>query len=83
MAALLIGNAKLATGPPPFRAMRRDAPPAGACARDEMRQLVPQGAIDFGVSMFAQPRVQRDERAAAADSPSCGAEPWIPFHAHE
>jgi hypothetical protein len=54
--ALLIRNSQVATGLPPLCAMGQDAASTRAKLSENMRQFVPQSAIDF-VRMVKQPRV--------------------------
>ena len=51
MAARFICDAEIAAGAPPFRAVRRDSAAAGAKLREQMRQLMAQGLVDFARTM--------------------------------
>ena len=64
MAARFIGNAEVAAGFAPGRAVRRDASPTRPELGQQMRQLMAQGAIDLGRVVLAQAWIQRDEVAA-------------------
>jgi hypothetical protein len=59
MAACFAGDAKIGAGAAPFRTMRRDPPAAGAELREQMRQLVTQGAIDLGFAMKMQTSIKQ------------------------
>lgn len=61
MTTRFIRDPEIAASLAPFRAMRRDAATLYAKMRDEMGELMAQGAIDLGVSVLAEPRVQRNE----------------------
>jgi len=54
MAAGFIANAKIATSPPPFRSMGRNATPAGPKLRKKMRELMTKSAIDFRFSVLGK-----------------------------
>ena len=56
VAARFIGDPEIGAGPAPFRSVRRDAAAAGAKLREEMRQLVAQGAVDLAPRHAAQSR---------------------------
>ena len=57
VATRFVCDAEIAAGAAPFRAMRRDAPASGAELREQMRQLMAQGAIDFAVVAIAKPGI--------------------------
>ena len=48
MTTLLVRNSQIATSLPPFDTVRQNPPPARTKLRENMRQFVAQGAIDFG-----------------------------------
>ena len=60
MATFLVADSKIDTGAVPFLPVRQDSPTPAAELREQMRQLVPEGALDFG-RMFAQPRIERKQ----------------------
>jgi hypothetical protein len=51
MTAFFVADLKVAASLPPLDAMRQNPAPAGARLREKMRQLMPEGAIDFGGMM--------------------------------
>ena len=64
VAARFVGDAEVAAGFAPGRAVRRNASPAGAELGQQMGQLMAQGAIDLGRVVLAQAWIQRDQVAA-------------------
>jgi hypothetical protein len=83
VATLFIGDSKVATGHPPFRAVRQDAAASGPILREQMRQLVPQRAIDFRRAVFAQARIQRNAFLSKNCPARATSQARIPFHAHQ
>ncbi len=71
---------KVSAGAPPLRPVRPDAPPAGAKVRQQVRQLMSQGPIDFGLTMRAEQRVQEHEILAAVGPSRRASQPVRPFH---
>ena len=57
VAARFIGDTEIPAGFSPRRAVGRNPALAGAELREQMRQLMPQGAIDFRRVVLAQARV--------------------------
>ncbi len=53
MATFFITDSEMVASSSPFRAVRRDAPAAGAKLGEEMGEFVPQCAVDFS-GMFLQ-----------------------------
>jgi hypothetical protein len=82
VAALLVRQPEVVACLAPLRSMRRDTPPACAVVCEQMRQLVPQGAIDFPIAKLAQPWIERDERPRGLRGPCSAAHARIPNHAH-
>jgi hypothetical protein len=80
MACGFTNDSQLATGHPPFRAMRKNAAAASARLRDQMGQFVPQRAIDFRCAVIAQARIQQDRSAARIGPPGSAAQSPVPFH---
>ena len=60
MTAFFVTDLKVAASLPPLDAMRQNPAPAGPRLREKMRQLVPEGAIDFG-GMIDKLRIERDQ----------------------
>ena len=81
MTARFPGNAEITAGLAPFRPVRGEAAPSGTPVRDEMRELVPQGAIDLSLAKFTQTRIQRYDLVTKMRAPGCAAQPRSPFHA--
>jgi hypothetical protein len=80
MTARFIGDAEIMAGLPPFRAMGRHATAAGAELREQMRELMAQGALDLGGVVFAQARIQRDKVAAEISAARGAEKPRIPLY---
>ena len=51
--AFFIGQPQIFASAAPFRAMRVNAPPAGAHVGEQVRQFVPEGARDFLGAKFS------------------------------
>ena len=81
MAARFIRDAQIVAGFPPLDAMGRDAATPGSELRQQMRQLVAEGAIDLGGIMLSQARVQRDDLAARISASGRAEKSGIPFDA--
>ena len=81
MAARFACDAKVGAGPTPFRAVWGNPPAAGAKLRDEMRQLMAQGAIDLRLAKGAKTAIEQNTRAAVFRAPGGGAKPRRPFDA--
>ena len=58
VAARFITNPEIATGLAPLGTMRRNAVASTAGMRDEMRELMTQGAIDFRLAVLAKARIE-------------------------
>ena len=80
MRARFLANAQVPAGLSPFRSMRWNPAPAGAKLSEQMRQLVPQGAVDLGLVMLAQTRIQRNESTAKIRSSRGTEKARVPFH---
>jgi hypothetical protein len=80
---LFIADSKIAAGHAPFRTVRQDAAAPGAILREQMRQLVPERAIDFRRVVFAQARIQRNEFLSKDCPARATSQARIPFHAHQ
>jgi hypothetical protein len=78
--AHFVSDSESATGRAPFGAMRQDSPASGAELREKMREFVPKCAIDLGVAMFAQSRIQRNEFGAGVGASGAGFQTRVPFH---
>jgi hypothetical protein len=57
VAARFIRESEFNTGLAPLRSVRCDAAATGAMVCEQMSEFVPQGAINFIVTEFAQPRI--------------------------
>jgi hypothetical protein len=57
VAARFASNPEIGAGASPFHSMRCDAAATGAKLREQMRQFVPQGAVDLGLAMCAKPAI--------------------------
>lgn len=78
MAARLVREAKDRAGPAPFCSVRCDPPTTGAMVREQMRELVTQGAIHFRVAELAQPQVEDDCRFPRISRARGAPHPCIP-----
>lgn len=78
VAALFIGEAKVAAGAHPLRPVWLDAAAPGAMMSEEVREFVPQGAVHFRVPEFPQAGIQRDQAAARIRHAGGAAHPRIP-----
>jgi hypothetical protein len=81
MAARFAGNPEIGAGATPFHSVRRDPASAGAELREQMRQLMAQGLVDFARAVRAQALIEKDTRGATVSAPGGGAQPSRPFHA--
>lgn len=81
VAGAFAGDLEVMTGAAPFSAVRKNATPASAMLRQQMRQLVAQGAIDFFGAEILQYGVHRDEGASQFRATYRGAHAGIPFDA--
>ena len=79
MAACFIGDAEIAAGAAPFRAVWRNPPAPGAKLGQQMRQLMAQSAVDFRGVLLAEPRIQGDEIAVRIGAAGGTEEPRVPF----
>jgi hypothetical protein len=79
MAARFIGDAKIAAGATPFRAVRRNPAAPGAALRQQMRQLMAQSAVYFR-GVLAKPGIQRNEVTVRICAAGGTEEPCVPFH---
>lgn len=82
VAARFIRDPEIGAGAAPFLPVRRDPAPSGAGLREEMRQLVAQGAIDLALAVRGQAAVENHARLVAFGATGRRAEPRRPFHAH-
>jgi hypothetical protein len=82
MAAFFVGDPEITAGTTPLRPVRRNAPASTAMMREEMRQLVPQRAVDFCLTMFTKARIQRDKRLMKCSATGGGAQARVPLDAH-
>ena len=80
MAARFIGDAEIAAGATPFRAVRRNPAAPGAELREQMRQLMAQSAVNFRGVVLAEPRIQRNEVTVRICAAGGTEEPRVPFH---
>ena len=74
MAARFIGDAEIGAGATPFRTVRRDAAAASALLREQVSQLVAQGAINFRLAEIAQPAIQQDAEVSVFRAAGGGTE---------
>jgi hypothetical protein len=81
MAARFIRDPEIVTGLAPLDAVRRHAAAAGAELGQQVRELMPQSAIDLSSIMFAQARVERDDLPARIGPPGRAEKPRVPFDA--
>ena len=80
MAARFIGDAEVAAGATPFRAVRRNPAAPGAELRQQMRQLMAQSAVDFRSVVLAKSRIERDEVTVRIRAAGGTEESGVPFH---
>ena len=84
MGSLLVGDAKLMTRQSPLGAVRFDAPTKAEAASskksDQVRQFMPQRAIDLARGTLMQPRVQLHAALALPRAPRRGPHACIPMH---
>lgn len=81
VAARFAFDSKVGAGPAPFGAVWGNAPAAGARLREEMRQLMAQGAIDLHLAKGAKTAVEQNTRAAVFRATGGGEKPLRPFNA--
>ena len=82
VAARFACDSKIGAGATPFGAVWGDSPAAGAKLRDEMRQLMAQGAIDLCLAKGAKTAIEQNTRAAVFRAPGGGAKPRRPSDAY-
>ncbi|MEP6603703.1 MAG: hypothetical protein ABJB69_07140 [Spartobacteria bacterium] len=82
VAARFVADAEIVAGPAPVRPVRRNAFTTGTKLREQMRELMPKGAIDFPRAMFLQSRIQRDQLLARVGAAGATAQTRIPFHSN-
>jgi hypothetical protein len=82
MAAFFVCDPEIAAGTTPLWPVRGNATASTAMMREEMRQLVPQCAVDFGLTVFTEARIQRDKRVVKCSATGGGAQARVPLHAH-
>lgn len=75
MTARFVRETEIAASLAPFGTVRRNTTASGAVVRDEMRQLMTQGPIDFRPAVLAEPRIQRNDRSAKMRTPRRAAQP--------
>lgn len=80
MAARFIRDAEIAASSAPLRTVRRNSPAPGSKLREQMRELMAQGAVDFRRVVFAESRIQRNEITVRIRAAGGAKEPGIPFH---
>lgn len=80
MTPRFIADTEIAAGLAPFGSVRRNTAVAGAELREEMRQLMPQRAIDLDRVVVAQTRIQRDELTMEVRATGGAEKPGVPFH---
>jgi hypothetical protein len=81
MTALLIGDAEIAAGFAPFNSVWWDPPSPSAELSQQMRQLMPKGAVDLTGVMLSEARIQGDYFAARVRPPGGAEKTGIPFYA--
>lgn len=80
MTASFIGDAELGAGVAPFLPVRRDPAPARARLREQVRQLVAQGAIDLIFTVSAKPAVEKDASVSGFRPAGGRTQASRPFH---
>ncbi len=61
VAACFVSNCELVTRDTPLGPVRGNMPAIGAKLREQVRELVPEGALNLGRAVAVQPRIERDE----------------------
>jgi hypothetical protein len=82
MAAPFIGDAEVTACAPPLGAVGVDAPAAGAESRDEVRQFVAQGSVDFFRAESDQLWIHADEGLCIKSLAGCCAQARVPDDAN-
>lgn len=80
--ARFVRDAEVAAGLSPFSAVWRDAATPGSELREQMGQLVAQGALDFRGVVVAESRVERDEITPRIGAAGRAEKARIPFDAN-
>lgn len=62
--------------------MRRNAPAADSKLGEQMRELMPQSAIDFGLAVCAETTIEQHTQIAILRAASCAPETTRPFDLH-
>ena len=75
-------NPEIGAGALPFDSVGRDPPTAGAKLREQMRQLVAQGAVDLSLAVGAETAIQENARDPEFRAASSCAESFRPLDAH-
>ena len=74
MTARFTLDPQISAGAAPFGPVRCNPATTGASLRQEMRQLVTKGAIDFRCAVLAQTTIEEDTRAARFSAAGRGTE---------
>jgi hypothetical protein len=82
MTALLVRNPEIAARLAPLGSVRRNPSPLPARVRDEVGELMAEGAVDLFRAMRSEQRIERDEVVAVISAPRRGAESRAPLDAH-
>lgn len=76
--ACFIRESEFDTSLAPLHSVRCDAAASGAMVREQMSEFVPQGAVNFIVAKFAQPRIQIHKRLGGKGSARRAAHARVP-----
>lgn len=82
MRARLVADSQVMACFSPFVSVRSDPAPPGAELSEQVCQLVAESPFNLRHAMFAQARIQRDERAAKIGAAGGTEESRIPFYMH-
>lgn len=82
MATLLVCDAEIAACLPPLGTVRRDSAATFPRVRQEVRQLVAQGAVDLVRTMRAQQWIECHQVVTIVGTPCGGAKSRAPLHAN-
>ncbi len=76
------GDAEIGAGPAPLRTVGRNATATGAELREQMSQLVTQSAIDFCVTVRAEPAVKQNAGGMKFGPARRAPQTGRPFHSN-
>jgi hypothetical protein len=75
-----VADSQIDTAPSPFHAVGRDATAAGAKLREQMRQLMAQGPVNFSLAVSTETAVEENPSSTVFRAAGGGAKTSRPFN---